>query len=99
MLSGVCRLTANHRSSPPSKAHQKSGPFPPPALPDLSGTMTLSDSRLGPPPHATLKTLPPPLTGIPRLPATPFPRAVPITPVDRNGCAHRLLPHPTRPSP
>ena len=30
---------------PSSKAHQKSGPFPPPALPGLNGTMTLSDSR------------------------------------------------------
>ena len=72
MLSGVCRLIANHRSSPSSKAHQKSGSFPPLALPSLNGTMTLSDSRPGPPPHATLKTLPPPLTGIPRLPETPF---------------------------
>ena len=33
------------RSSPPSEARQKSGPFPPPALPGFSGTMTLSDSR------------------------------------------------------
>src|SRR5215469_13438416 len=99
MLSGVCRLIANHRSSPSSKAHQKSGSFPPPALPGLSGTTTLSDSRPGPTPYATLKTLPPPLAGIPRLPGTPFRRAVPITPVDRNGCTHRLLPHSARPSP
>ena len=45
-LLGCCQA---HRqspsSSPSSKAHQKSGPFPPPALPGLSGTMTLSDSR------------------------------------------------------
>jgi hypothetical protein len=45
MLSGVARLIANHRSSTSSQAHQKSGPFPPPALPGLAGTMTLSDSR------------------------------------------------------
>ena len=32
-------------SSPTSKAHQKSGSFPPPALPGLNGRMTLSDSR------------------------------------------------------
>ena len=44
-LSGVVRLIANHRSSSSSKAHQKSGSFPPPALPGLGGTMTLSDSR------------------------------------------------------
>ena len=32
-------------SSPASKAHQKSGSFPPPALPGLVGHTTLSDSR------------------------------------------------------
>ena len=45
MLSGVARLIANHPSSAPSKAHQKSGPFPPPALPGLNGPMALSDAR------------------------------------------------------
>src|SRR3984893_925519 len=45
MLSVVCRLIANHPSSSSSKAHQKSGSFPPPALPGLSSTTTLSDSR------------------------------------------------------
>jgi hypothetical protein len=42
---------------------------------------------------------PPAGTGLPRLPGSPFQRAVPITPVDRNGCPCRLLPHSTRPSP
>ena len=42
---GCSRLMANHRSSAPSKAHQKQGPFPPPALPGLNGRMALSDSR------------------------------------------------------
>ena len=32
---------------PASNARQKSGPFPPPALPGLSSTTTLSDSRRG----------------------------------------------------
>ena len=45
MLSGVVRLIANHQSSAPSKAHQKSGSFPPLALPSLSSTTTLSDAR------------------------------------------------------
>src|SRR4051812_26465452 len=40
-----CRLIANHPSSASSKAPQKSGSFPPPALTGLSGTMPLSDSR------------------------------------------------------
>jgi hypothetical protein len=35
------------RSCPSSKAFQKSGSFPPPALPGFSGTMALSDSRRG----------------------------------------------------
>src|SRR3954449_5551360 len=45
MLSGVARLIANHRSSAPSQAHQKPGSFPPPTLPGIAGTTTLSDSR------------------------------------------------------
>ena len=32
-------------TSPSSRAHQKSGPFPPPALPGFIGHTTLSDSR------------------------------------------------------
>src|SRR5580704_13947277 len=32
-------------TSPSSKAHQKSGPFAPPALPGLNAPATLSDSR------------------------------------------------------
>src|SRR3954468_103361 len=42
---GCSRLIANHRPSAPSKAHQKQGPFPPPALPGLHGRTALSDSR------------------------------------------------------
>ncbi len=45
-LSGVYRPEANHRFSFPSKAHQKQGSFPPPALPGITSNMTLSDSRL-----------------------------------------------------
>ena len=99
-LSGVCRLIANHRSSPSSKAHQKSGSFPPPALPGLSGTMTLSDSRPGRRLCNDVEAATPaPDAGLPRLPESPSQRAVPITPADRNGCTCRLLPHPARPSP
>ncbi len=46
-----------------------------------------------------LELRPPAGTDLPRLPGPPFQRAVPITPVDRNGCMCRLLPHSTRPSP
>ena len=38
-----------------------------------------------PSPSATLRTLPSPLTGLPRLPEPPFRRAVPTTPADRAG--------------
>jgi hypothetical protein len=36
---------ANHLFSSPSKARRKQGPFPPPALPGITGNMTLSGSR------------------------------------------------------
>src|SRR4029077_18459235 len=38
-----------------------------------------------PPLLAASKPLPSPATGLPRLPASPFQRAVPITPADRTG--------------
>ena len=44
MLLGSSPIT---RTLPTSKARQKSGPFPPPALPGLGSTTTLSDSRRG----------------------------------------------------
>src|SRR3954452_17731282 len=77
MLSGVARLIANHRSSASLQAHQKPGPFPPPALPGLAGTTAPSDSRRHRRPKAAFEvaTLMP--VGLPRLPASPFRRADP----------------------
>jgi hypothetical protein len=43
---------------------------------------------------ATLRPLPSPLTGLPRLPEPPFRRAVPTTPADRVGA--RVDCFPTR---
>lgn len=43
--SGVCRLSPITMPSRSSEAYQKSGPFPPPALPGLNSRMTLSESR------------------------------------------------------
>ena len=64
---------ANHPSSAPSKAHQKSGPFAPPALPGLDAPTTLSGSR----PACRLarhsQSRPAAKTGLPRSPATPSP--------------------------
>src|SRR5215472_10166458 len=85
MLSGVARFIANHQSSSSSEAHQKSGPFPPLALPSLDSTMVLSDSRRSRRPTPTLRSLPSPMTGLPRLPESPFQRAVPNTPADQTG--------------
>ncbi len=70
---------------PSSKAHQKSGPFAPLALPSLNAPTTLSDSRHGRRLKATLRPLPSPVTGLPRLPEPPFRRAVPTTPADQTG--------------
>ncbi len=84
-LTGAYRHGASHRSSASSKAHQKSGSFVPPALPGIDTRMTLSDSRQDRRLKTTLRTLPSSRTGLPRLPASPFRRAVPTTPADRMG--------------
>ena len=94
--SGVCRLSPITLPSPSSEAHQKSGSIPPPALPGLSRTMTLSDTRRSRRPATTSRPLPSPTVGLPQLPGSPFRHAVPTTPMDQNRCSCRLLPHPTR---
>ena len=50
------------------QTHQKSGSFPPPALPGFSSTMTLSDSHLCHRLSAPLRPLPSPMVGLPRCP-------------------------------
>ena len=72
-------------TSPSSEACQKSGSFAPPALPSLDAHTTLSDSRHGRRLKTTLRPLPSPMMGLPRLPEPPFRRAVPTTPADRAG--------------
>jgi hypothetical protein len=58
--------------------------------------MTLSDARADRRLTAPLRSQPSPNTGLPQLPGSPFEHAVPTTPMDRDGCICRLLPHPTR---
>ncbi len=74
-------------TSPCSQACQKSGSFAPPALPSFNARTTLSDSRLDRRLKTTLRPQPSPRTGLPRLPGTPFRRAVPTTPADRAGAS------------
>src|SRR3954469_18425295 len=51
-----------------------------------------SPTPVRPAASATLELPAPVETGLPRLRATPFQRAVPTTPADRDGCLCRLLP-------
>ena len=85
VTNGVCRLIANHHdlaifeSAPEVRVLCSAGitrpqrsydPVRPPSWP---------------PPIATLRPLPSPVTGLPRLPEPPFRRAVPTTPADQTG--------------
>src|SRR3984893_13510709 len=78
-------------TSPSSKAHQKSGPFAPPALPGFDGHTTPSDSRHGrrlrDVEAATLA-----LDGSPPITRTTFPTCRAHYPGGSSGCACRLLP-------
>src|SRR6266700_2698770 len=85
VFAGVLRLIANHhdlaifQSAPDVRALCSAGitrlrrSYDPVRLPPW------------PPPIATLRPLPSPLMGLPRLPEPPFRRAVPTTPADRAG--------------
>jgi len=89
VLPGSSPITS---TSPCSQACQKSGSFAPPALPSFNAHMTLSDSRLDRRLKTTLRPQPSPRTGLPRLPGTPFRRAVPTTPADRAGASVDFFP-------
>jgi hypothetical protein len=81
------------------QTHQKSGPFPPPALPGFSGTTTQSDFHTDRHLAAPLRPLPSSHVDLPRLRVPLSRRAVPTTPVDRSRCICRLLPRTVLPSP
>src|SRR5450755_3989805 len=78
-------------TSPSSKAHQKSGPFPQPALPGFNGHTTPSDSRHGRRLHdveaATLTH-----GGSPPITRTTFPTCRAHYPGGSSGCSYRFLP-------
>src|SRR6202043_207144 len=94
VIDGVCRLIANHHDLAVFES-----------APEVRALSSASITRLQrsydpvrlppwPPPFATLRPLPSPLTGLPRLPEPPFRRAVPTTPADRVGA--RVDCFPTR---
>ena len=74
------------------QAHQKSGSFPPPALPGLSSTTTLSDSRRHRCPEAPLRPLPSCQSGSPPITRTTFPACCAQYPGGPDGCVCRFLP-------
>src|SRR6202040_201713 len=79
---------------PSSKACQKSGPFPPPALPGFDSTMTPSDSRLDRRPERRRRGCwPRPQRGSPGARIT-FPACHAHYPGESVGGARRLLAHP-----
>ncbi len=97
IVSGVCRLSPITRSSPSSKAYQKSGAFPPPALPGFIGTMHLSDSRMARHlPAFRLRTL---ATRVSHVTRIAFLTCCLHYPGGPGGCACWLLPCRYKPSP
>ena len=95
MLLGSSPIT---RTSPSSKAYRKSGPFPPPELPGLKSTTTLSDSRCGRRPEATSRPLPSPQRVSPDYPHHPSSVLCPLP--RRIERVHASMASPlTRPSP
>ena len=88
VFSGSSPITT---TSPSSKAHQKSGSFPSPALPGFDGRMTLSDSARGAACRdveaATLAH-----NGSPPITRTTFPTCRAYYPGGSSRCACRLLP-------
>src|SRR5262249_2303436 len=89
---GVARLIANHRhltifeSTPEVRVLCSTG------IAQLQRSYDPVRLPPGPPPVATLRLLPSPMTGLPRLPEPPFPRAVPTTPADRAGACVDYFP-------
>ena len=95
MLPGSSPIT---RSSPSSKAFQKSGSFPPPALPGFIGTTAPSDSHRSRRPKSASRSLPSPRWVSPVSRIT-FPTCCAHYPGGSNGCSCRLLPPSVQPSP
>ena len=92
----VCRLTPIHTPSPSSTSTPEVRVLSSTGVTRLHRSYDPVRLPCRPTPSAPLRPQPSPDTGLPQLPGSPFEHAVPITPMDRNGCVCRLLPHPTR---
>ena len=92
IFSGVVGSAPITFTSPSSKAHQKSGPFAPPALPGLDAHTTLSDSRQGRRPIRDVEAATPAHDGSPPITRITFPTCCAHYPGGTNGCLCRLLP-------
>ena len=92
-----------HRQSPPPRRLRKrirsQGPFLRRNYPASQVVRPCPTPARSAAKHTASKPRPLDGAGLPRLPASPFQRAVPNTPMDRNGCICRLLPRPPGPSP
>jgi hypothetical protein len=93
MVSGVCRLIANHphliivKSTPEVRVLPSTSITRPQQYYDPVRLPLRTDA-----PSTPSRPLPSPGTGLPRLPASPFQRAVPITPADRAGALVDFFP-------
>ena len=90
----VCRPKANHSSIPVVTSAPEVRVLSSAGVTRLHRSYDPVRLPLTSPSKTASRSLPSCQTGLPRLPASPFRRAVPTTPADRDGCACRLLPHP-----
>jgi len=82
---GVRRLSANHLDLSIFKSAPEVGVLPSAGITQLHRSYDPIRLPPEPPPSATLRPLPSPVTGLPRLPEPPFRRAAPTTPADQTG--------------
>ena len=89
VLQGSSPITS---TSPTSKAHWKSGPFPPPELPGFHGTVTRSDTRRSRRPHGDVEVATLARDGSPPITRITLPTCRAHYPGGSNRCMRRLLP-------
>jgi hypothetical protein len=81
----VRRLSANHLDLSIFESTPEARVLPSAGITQLHWSYDPIRLPPEPPPSATLRPLPSPMTGLPRLPEPPFRRAAPTTPADQTG--------------